>query len=144
MVVGLSDDQWREFGSTLRAVHDSGLGGHLRGRIPAETFALPSAALVRQLLALVEGEGTSLESPAATRFGGFWRENAGQIRLVLARAEGLGVSLRRGPSISSRATPISTPPTSSWGRRAASGWSTGTVRSLLLGSATCSSLSARG
>ena len=88
MVVGLSDDQWREFGSTLRAVHDSGLGGHLRGRIPAETFALPSAAMVRQPLALVEGEGTSLESPAATRFGGFWRENAGQIRLVLARAEG--------------------------------------------------------
>ena len=34
MVTGLSDDQWREFGSTLRAVHASRLGDSLRGRLP--------------------------------------------------------------------------------------------------------------
>jgi spectinomycin phosphotransferase len=97
MVAGLSDDQWREFGSTLRAVHDGGLAERLRGRLPVETFTLPSAGPVRRLLALVEGEGTSLESPAAARFAAFWRENAGRIRGVLARAEALGGSLRRRP-----------------------------------------------
>ncbi|MDQ5818897.1 MAG: aminoglycoside phosphotransferase family protein, partial [Actinomycetota bacterium] len=31
MVAGLSDDQWREFGATLRDVHASELGERLRG-----------------------------------------------------------------------------------------------------------------
>ena len=50
MVAGLSDHQWRELGATLRAVHESGLTKRLRGRLPVETFSLPSAALVRRLL----------------------------------------------------------------------------------------------
>jgi spectinomycin phosphotransferase len=65
MVPGLSDDQWREFGSTLQAVHASELGERLRGRLPVETFSLPSAASVRGLLTLV-GE-TGFEGPAAAR-----------------------------------------------------------------------------
>src|SRR4051794_30794337 len=32
--VGLSDDQWRTFGSTLRAVHDSGLHDRFRDQLP--------------------------------------------------------------------------------------------------------------
>ena len=32
MAIGLSDDQWREFGFTLQSVHTSGLGECLRGR----------------------------------------------------------------------------------------------------------------
>jgi spectinomycin phosphotransferase len=92
MVAGLSDDQWLEFGSTLRAVHDSGLGERLQGRLPVETFSLPSAALVRRMLALVTS--AEFEGPAARRFAAFWRENAERIRRVLARAEPLGESLR--------------------------------------------------
>ena len=92
MVAGLSDDQWREFGSTLRDVHASKLGERLRRRLPVETFALPSAALVRRLLTLV-GE-TDFESAAAARFAEFWREHAEQIRRMLARAKSLGGSLR--------------------------------------------------
>ncbi len=95
MVAGLSDDQWREFGTTLRAVHDSGFNKRLRGRLPVETFSLPSAALVRRLLELVDA--TRFEGPAATRFAAFWRENAWRIRRILARTEALGVSLRRRP-----------------------------------------------
>ena len=93
MVVGLSDDQWREFGSTLRDVHASGLGERLRGRLPVEAFSLPSAAPVRRLLALVDDE-SSFESDAAARFGGFLRQDDGYIRRMLARAEALGRSLQ--------------------------------------------------
>jgi spectinomycin phosphotransferase len=92
---GLTVDQWRTFGSTLRAVHDSGLGERLRGRLPVETFSLPSAASVRQLLDLVNEE--KFEGPAAARLAVFWREYAGQIRHMLARAETLGRSLRTKP-----------------------------------------------
>jgi spectinomycin phosphotransferase len=94
MVAGLSDDQWREFGSTLRAVHGSGLGERLRGRLPLETFSLPSAALVRRLLGLVEAADFG---GAAARLAEFWREHAGRIRRMLARAEALGSSLRTKP-----------------------------------------------
>ena len=92
MVTGLSDDQWREFGRTLRAVHASGLGGRLRGRLPVETFSLPPAATVRRLLTMV-GE-TEFEGAAAARLAGFWRGRAGQILRMVDRAEALGEALR--------------------------------------------------
>jgi len=92
MLAGLGDEQWRAFGAALRAVHDSGLGERFRGHLRSETFALPSAGLVRQLLNMVHGR--SLENPIAERFAAFWRERAGQIEQVLARAESLGRSLR--------------------------------------------------
>ncbi|HEV2093681.1 MAG TPA: phosphotransferase [Rubrobacter sp.] len=94
MVAGLSDDQWREFGSTLRDVHASGLGERLRGRLPVETFLLPSAATVRRLLELVDGTDFG---GAAARLAEFWLEHAGRIRRMLARAEALGSSLRAKP-----------------------------------------------
>jgi len=92
MVVGLSDDQWREFGATLRDVHASKLDERLHGRLPVETFSLPSAASVRRLLDLV-GD-THFEGAAAARFAAFLREHAEQIRRMLARAKALGSSLQ--------------------------------------------------
>ena len=91
-VIGLSDDQWREFGATLRAVHDSGLAATMREVVPVETFALPSAALVRHISALVENSDFS--SPAAARFAAFWRQQAERIRHMLERAEALGRALQ--------------------------------------------------
>ena len=92
MVAGMSAAQWRAFGSTLRAVHDSGLGEAFRDRLRVEDFALPSAALVRRMLSVAETH--EFESPAATRFAAFWREQAGSIRAMLARAEALGQELQ--------------------------------------------------
>ena len=91
MVAGLSDDGWRDFGSTLRAVHASDVGERLRGRLPVETFSLPAAAPVRRLLDLVDE--TDFED-AAGRLAAFLRAQAGRIRRVLERAEDLGRSLR--------------------------------------------------
>ena len=95
MVAGLSDDQWREFGRTLRDVHASGLGERLRGRLPVEAFSLPSAATVRRLLTMV-GE-TDFEGAAAARLAELWRGRAGQIRRMVSRAEALGGALRSRP-----------------------------------------------
>ena len=94
MVAGMTDDQWRAFGATLAAVHASGLEADLGGDLPAETFALPSAALARRIAALVELEDLPETGPAATRLAASWRAHAARIRGVLERAEALGRSLK--------------------------------------------------
>jgi spectinomycin phosphotransferase len=90
--VGMGDDQWREFGSTLQAVHTSGLAEEFRGRLPGETFGLPSAALVRRILELTQT--TEFENAVAERFAAFWRDHATRINEMVARAEALGRRLR--------------------------------------------------
>jgi spectinomycin phosphotransferase len=92
MAVGMTDEQWRDFGSTLQAVHSSGLAAEFRGRLPVETFALPSGALVRRILDLADT--TEFENGVAARFAAFWQENAARICQMLARAEELGRRLR--------------------------------------------------
>jgi spectinomycin phosphotransferase len=91
-VTGMSDAQWREFGSTLAAVHASGVAEELRDRLPVETFALPSAALVRDMLDLTES--TEFANPVSTRFAAFWREQAARIDQMVGRAEALGRRLQ--------------------------------------------------
>jgi spectinomycin phosphotransferase len=91
----MTDDQWREFGATLHSVHTSGLAEQLCGQVPVETFALPSAALVRRILDLTET--TELENAVAARFAAFWREHAARIREMVGRAEALGLRLQSRP-----------------------------------------------
>jgi spectinomycin phosphotransferase len=93
MVAGMTDEQWRDFGSTLQAVHSSGLAEEFRGRLPVETFALPSGALVRRILDLADT--TEFENEVAAWFAAFWRENAARICQMLARAEELGRRLQK-------------------------------------------------
>ncbi|MGH2429908.1 MAG: phosphotransferase [Candidatus Limnocylindria bacterium] len=93
MVAGMTADQWRAFGTALRAVHDSGLAHGFADRLPAETFALPSATVVRAVLA----QRPSFASPAAKRLAGFLEEQAGRIGSMLERAEELGARLRDRP-----------------------------------------------
>lgn len=46
MLAGMTTDQWRTFGSTLRALLDSALAERFADRLPTETFGLASAAVV--------------------------------------------------------------------------------------------------
>lgn len=92
MVVGLTDDQWRTFGATLRAVHDSGLDQRFADLLPVDHFSLAASRPVRRCLEL--GEHGTFASPAARRMAEFWRAQAGRIDAVLARAEQLGMRLR--------------------------------------------------
>ncbi|HET8522706.1 MAG TPA: aminoglycoside phosphotransferase family protein, partial [Thermomicrobiales bacterium] len=91
-VVGLSAEQWREFGMTLRAVHDSGLEARFRGQLRTETFTLPSAALLRQVMATLNAP--AVESPTAAQLASFLYGNRERIEAMLARAEELGRALQ--------------------------------------------------
>lgn len=90
---GMTADQWRTFGATLRGVHDCGLEAHFADRLPTETFALPSAAVVRDVMA----HEPSVNSPAADRMRANLLENGGRIGSMVDRAEQLGSRLRNRP-----------------------------------------------
>jgi len=92
MVAGLTDDQWRTFGTTLHAVHDSGLERSFANRLPVETFALSAAASVRRNQQRARHQ--TFRSAAARRFADFWQEQAGRIGAMLERAEELGARVR--------------------------------------------------
>ena len=93
MAVEMSAEQWRVFGSALRAVHDSKLQARFADRLPTETFALPSAAVVRSVLA----QEPSFDSAAARRMQAVLLEQREHIASMLARADGLGAQLRPKP-----------------------------------------------
>jgi spectinomycin phosphotransferase len=92
MVAGMTRDQWRAFGTTLREVHDSGLEERFAGSLPAETFALPSAALVRQVLE--QARSVAWPSLAQKRLATLLRDESTTIEAMLTRAVGLGETLR--------------------------------------------------
>lgn len=92
MVAGLTDDRWRTFGKTLRAVHDSGLEQQFADTLPVEGFSLAAGASVRRILELTRHQ--TFESAAATRFAEFWQAQAERIGAMLERADELGAQLR--------------------------------------------------
>jgi spectinomycin phosphotransferase len=91
MVAGMTADQWRIFGSTLRAVHDSAIANRFIDRLPVETFGLLSATAVRH--ALDRAHGQVGESPAAERLAAFLCDRSERIESMVDRAEALGASL---------------------------------------------------
>ena len=93
MDAGMSAAQWRAFGSALRKVHDSGLEEHFADRLPAEMFALASAAQVRSVLS----PAPSVASPAGKLLGMLLRTHADRIASMLERAEELATRLRGRP-----------------------------------------------
>lgn len=92
MVAGLTDDQWRTFGATLRAVHDSGLERRFAGAVPTDSFSSEAGAAVARMLELAR-HGT-FASGAATRHAAFLRDQASHIGTMLRRADELGADLR--------------------------------------------------
>jgi spectinomycin phosphotransferase len=91
MVAGMTADQWRVFGSTLRAVHDSEIADRFAGRLPVESFGLVAAAAVRS--AVERAHGPVRESAAAERLAAFLRDRSERIGAMVERAKGLGARL---------------------------------------------------
>ncbi len=92
MAAGMSDDQWRSFGGTLRQIHDSALAERFSDRLAVEAFDMLAAPAVRRLLARTDERERG--SPAASRLAAFLRANALRISGVLDRAEDLAATLR--------------------------------------------------
>ena len=96
---GMTAGQWRTFGRTLRAVHDSHLDPRIVERIPVERFDLPFEVSVRAALAAAEA-GTST-TPSRRRLAEILNERRPRIEAMLARASdlGRGLSVRRSERV---------------------------------------------
>lgn len=91
MHVGMTRDQWRTFGITLRTIHEREPGPSLLEQLPREEFRLPSAALVHEVSRLARQEPTT--GAIASQFAAFWREHQSRIETMLTRAQSLGETL---------------------------------------------------
>jgi spectinomycin phosphotransferase len=65
MDAGLTEGQWRTFGASLRAVHDSGLEQEFADRLPVDRFGLPASRSVHRMLEVAARQ--DFESTGARR-----------------------------------------------------------------------------
>ncbi len=89
---GLTLDDWRALGATLRQVHASHLPPELARTLPQETFT-PSRRHVLDELADRLGK-PAFDDPFHAALAEFWRSRAGVIERVIERADRLGAQLR--------------------------------------------------
>jgi spectinomycin phosphotransferase len=92
MTAGMSDQQWVEFGMTLRAIHTSGVAARFEGQVPRESFGMVASEPVKQLHTAIPT--ATFASPVACAFAAFWQENTRLIEHIVGRAEALGRRLR--------------------------------------------------
>lgn len=85
---GMSSQQWRDYGATLRRIHDVAVTPELAGLMRREAFVPGWAAMVRRLDAHIAAR--TFDNRAEHALATFWQEHRGEISTVLARAEGLG------------------------------------------------------
>jgi spectinomycin phosphotransferase len=91
---GLSDRQWRDFGQTLRQVHqdEAALPRPLAAALPRETFVPQWRGTLEAVAGRVAGDNSG--DPLAGALAAFWAEHEGEIAAVLAQAEALGRAVR--------------------------------------------------
>jgi spectinomycin phosphotransferase len=99
MRLGMSDEQWIEYGATLRQIHATTLSPEIEQVMRRETFRPDGADAARRvdagLAALGESDvaGTSEPvpgDPPTQALAAIWRARRDEIMLLLARAEDLG------------------------------------------------------
>jgi spectinomycin phosphotransferase len=90
---GLSPQQWRALGATLRQIHVSHLPSELRQLVRRETF-VPSRRHVLDDLEAAIGKPDP-DDPAQRALIAFWQERQNEIRTVIDRADALGAELRQ-------------------------------------------------
>lgn len=91
--VGLSAEQWRALGATLRQIHTSQLTPGLVPTIPRETFTPSRRNLIPNLEAAVSRQG--LADPVERELAAFWRSQRDVIRTLVDRADALARRLRQ-------------------------------------------------
>jgi spectinomycin phosphotransferase len=95
--VGLSDNQWIEFGAVLKRLHATRLPPELLDRVSKETFVPHPKwmAVVRQLQAAVGNR--VYENLFEKQLAAFWKDHRHEIGAIVDRAEQLGRMLQDKP-----------------------------------------------
>ena len=89
--IGLTDDQWIEFGTALKKLHSLELPTELATQIPAETF-IPKTAHIKAVDAKIDAG--DFNNHFAHELAAFWVEKRDEIHHLVERAETLGRQLQ--------------------------------------------------
>ena len=93
MKVGMSDEQWTEFGSVLKAIHLTGLPADISRFVRREDFVPKWSRLA--LEAQMQVDAGHFDDPYQKELAGFWKEKRKTIQAVLERAELIGQNLQQ-------------------------------------------------
>jgi spectinomycin phosphotransferase len=91
----MSAQQWRDYGATLRQIHDVAVTPELARQMRREVFVPEWGAMVRRLDAHISSE--AFDAPARQALATFWRAQRQVILTILERAETLGARLTQNP-----------------------------------------------
>ena len=93
MQMGMKQQQWLEFGTTLKQVHSPEIAEQVAGLVPSETFDIASLAKVLEVEQALKTH--PLKHPAQQKLAAFWEEKRELIRYVGQRAKRLGEMLQK-------------------------------------------------
>ncbi len=92
MEVGLTSEQWLEFGRTLKQIHSPEIAQQVTQQVPHETFGIPSLEKVFEVEKALKKH--CLEHPAQQKLSQFWAEKRELIHHIGSRARHLGQKLQ--------------------------------------------------
>jgi spectinomycin phosphotransferase len=91
MQVGMSDSQWKEFGSTLKRIHNMKLPSDISQYVKREAFLPNWSAISRELSRQVNTR--NYDDPYQKELAIFWKSNHETIQAIIERAETIGKHL---------------------------------------------------
>jgi spectinomycin phosphotransferase len=93
MKVGMSDEQWTEFGSVLKAIHRTRLPSEVSRFVRREDFIPKWSRLALEMQKQVDAG--HFTDPYQKELAGFWKDKKETIQAVIERSELIGQNLQR-------------------------------------------------
>jgi spectinomycin phosphotransferase len=93
--VKLSDQQWIEFGATMKKLHSTNIPNSIINNVPRETFSSKWRETVKAFLMRIENE--VFEEPVAVKMALFLKSKSSEILNLVERAEKLAITIQKQP-----------------------------------------------
>jgi spectinomycin phosphotransferase len=93
--IKLSDQQWIEFGATMKKLHSTNIPNSIINNVPRETFSSKWRETVKAFLMRIENE--VFEEPVAVKMALFLKSKSSEILNLVERAEKLAITIQKQP-----------------------------------------------
>jgi spectinomycin phosphotransferase len=91
----LSEDQWAQFGATIKKLHSADIPSSITKDVPRETFSSKWREIVKAFLGRIEHE--VFEEPVAVKMAAFLKSKRCEIVKLVRRAEALAIAIQKQP-----------------------------------------------
>ncbi|MEY3182511.1 MAG: spectinomycin phosphotransferase [Pseudomonadota bacterium] len=91
----LSEDQWVQFGATIKKLHSTDISASITKDVPREIFSSKWRETVKAFLVRIESE--VFEEPVAVRMALFLKSKRCEILKLVERAEELAITIQKQP-----------------------------------------------